>query len=108
VAFIIYIPNMLNAGNNIGAIKNALSSVVKFKFGRIKNGSLNVLYFIIISAINTTFNAVKRYFVDNGVLYPILNDKLFINSPKNITNEMLNPTDNTNFSVRHILLILSI
>jgi len=33
----------------------------------------------------------------------MLSDKLFINNPINIRKEMLNPTDNTNFSVESIL-----
>jgi hypothetical protein len=43
VVFITCIPNILNAGNNIGTIKNAFSDVVNSIFGREKIGSLFVL-----------------------------------------------------------------
>jgi len=94
---------MLNAGNKIGAIKNVFSVVLNLGLGRVKTESLFILHPMIDNAANAILNEVKRDMVDNGVLYPTLSDKLFINNPKNIKNETLNPTDNTNFSVDPIL-----
>ena len=62
---------------------------------------------MIANTTNAMLNAIKREIVDNGVSYPRLSDKLFINNPKSIKKEMLNPTDNTNFSVEPILFNLS-
>jgi hypothetical protein len=94
---------MLNAGNKIGMIKKAFSDMVKSKFGKGKMASLFIRYAIKISAIAARLNEINSGIVDNGISYPKLSDKLFSNNPKNIRKEMLNPTDNTNFSVKPIL-----
>ena len=67
VVFIICIPNMLNAGNKIGTIKNAFSDMVKLKFGRKKTELLFNLYPIIANTINARLNETKRGVVANGV-----------------------------------------
>ena len=103
VVFITCIPNRLNAGNKTGTIKNAFSAVVKLRFGREKIGFLFILYPAAPKTMNARLKEIKRGIVANGVSYPLLRDKLFINNPKNIRNEMLNPTDNTNCSVEPIL-----
>jgi hypothetical protein len=108
VVFIMCIPNMLNAGNEIGTIKKAFSEVVKLRFGRERLGSLFNLYPTIANTMNAMLNEIKREIVDNAVSYPRLSDKLFINNPKNIRKEMLSPTDNTNFSIDPILFNFSI
>ena len=103
VVFIKFIPNMLNAGNEIGTIKNTFSDVLKLRFGREKILFLFSLYPIIANAMIAVLNEINSGIVDNGVSYPKLSDKLFNNNPKNIRKEMLSPTDNTNFSVDPIL-----
>ena len=108
VVFITYIPNMLSAGNKIGTIRNAFSDVLKLKLGKEKATFLSIRYTTIISAITARLKHISSGTVDSGDLYPKLSDKLFSNSPKNIKNEMLNPTDNTTFSVDSILFNLSI
>jgi hypothetical protein len=108
VVFIKFIPNMLNAGNKIGTIKNAFSVVLKLRFGREKISSLFILYPLIANTINTILNGINNGTVANGVSYPRLSDKLFINNPKSIRKEILSPTDNTNFSVDPILFNFSI
>ena len=103
VVFITCIPNILNAGNNIGTIKNAFSDVLKLRFGRENIGPLFILYPIIANTINARLNEIKIGMVANGVLYLRIGNKLFINNPKNIRKETLNPTDKTNFFVYSIL-----
>jgi hypothetical protein len=63
-----YVPNMLNAGNKIGTIKNTLSEVLKLKSGKEKAISLFVLYARIANTINTILNEIKRGIVDSGDL----------------------------------------
>ena len=66
--FITCIPNMLNAGNKNGTIKNAFSDLLKLKFGIAnENASLFVLYPTIQSKIMATLNEIKRGIVDSGV-----------------------------------------
>ena len=103
IMFITYIPNMANAGKETGTIRTAFSDVLKLIFGGLKIRSLFILYPMIANAMNVTLNEIKRGAVDNGVSYPRLSDELFTNNPKNIKNDMLSPTDNTNFSVNSIL-----
>ena len=67
VVFITCIPNMLNAGNNIGTIKNAFSDVVKLRFGREKTPSLFVLYAMIVNTMNAILKEINNGMVDNGV-----------------------------------------
>ena len=100
--FIRYIPNRLNAGNKIGTIKNAFSDVLKLTFGSEKIGSLFITQPAIANTINARLNETKREIVANGVSQPRAIDMLFINNQKNNRKDMLNPTDNTNFSVKPI------
>jgi len=67
VVFIIYIPQMLNAGNIIGTVKNTFSDVLKFTFGREKIGVLFILYPIINNIANIKLNEIKSGTVANGV-----------------------------------------
>jgi hypothetical protein len=67
VVFITCIPNMLNAGNTIGTIKNAFSDVLKLRVGREKIEFLFHLYPIIANTMNTMLKEIKREIVDNGV-----------------------------------------
>lgn len=99
---------MLKAGNKIGMTKNTFSDVFKSRFGREKKGSLFNLYPITASTMNVPSNEIKRGMVANGVSYPILSDKVFINNPKNIKNEMLSPQDKMNFSKKSILVNFNI
>ncbi len=108
VVFITCIPDILNAGKNIGTIKKAFSNVLKFRFGREKIGSLFVLNPIIANMMNIILNEIKRGIVANGVSYPRLSDKTFIINPKNIKNEMLSPQDKMNFSKKSIFIIFNI
>jgi hypothetical protein len=62
------IPNMLNAGNITGTIKNAFSDVLKVSFGREQIGSLFTLHPIIANAMNAILNEIKRGVVAKGVL----------------------------------------
>jgi hypothetical protein len=72
-----YIPNILNAGNITGTIKNAFSDVVKLrlckrffpqKFVLIKLfPKVLVLYPMIPKIINAILNEIKRGIIDNGV-----------------------------------------
>jgi hypothetical protein len=101
--FIRYIPNILNTGNKIGAIKKAFSGMAKLRLGREMTKSLFDLYPIPANIINAVLNENKRILVANGVSQPRLRKILFINSPKNIRNVILIPTANTNFSVGPIL-----
>ena len=48
-------------------------------------------------------NEINNRLVDSGDLYPRASDRLFSNTPKNIENETLSPTINTNFSIIPIL-----
>jgi hypothetical protein len=67
VVFRMCIPNMLNAGNKIGTIKNAFSDVVKLRFGREKIGSLFISHPITPNTINAILKDIKSEIVDNGV-----------------------------------------
>jgi hypothetical protein len=68
VVFITCIPNILNAGNNIGIIKNAFSDALKLRFGRGKeDASLFTLYLIVVNTMNARLNAIKRGIVASGV-----------------------------------------
>ena len=107
VVFIKCIPNMLNAGKNSGTAKNAFSAVLKLRFGKEKIGFLFVLNPRTANTTNAMLNEIKRGFIANGVSYPRLSDRSFINNPKSIKKEMLNPTDSTNFSVNPNLFNLS-
>jgi hypothetical protein len=51
---------MLNAGNITGTIKNAFSEVFKLRFGREKTRGLFALYPMIVNAMNTRLNEIKR------------------------------------------------
>ena len=90
---------MLSAGNKIGMIKNAFSDVFMLKLGREKVVFLFSLEPIIANTMNAILKEIRSGIVANGVSYPRARDKLFSNNPKNIRNEMLNPTDSTNFSI---------
>ena len=67
VVFITCIPNILNAGNKIGTIKNAFSDVLKLSFGREQIGPLFSRYAIKISAIATRLNEINNEMVVSGV-----------------------------------------
>ena len=68
VVFMIYIPNMVNAGKNIGMVKNAFSAAFKFKLGIVnENASLFVLYPTIQNKIIAALNVTTSEIVDNGV-----------------------------------------
>ena len=67
VVFIICIPNMLNAGNNMGIIQNAFSDVFKSRLGSDNIGSLFVLHPMTPNTINAILNEIKSEIVDNGV-----------------------------------------
>ena len=108
VVFMTCIPNMLKAGNIIGTIKNAFSDVLRLRFGREKTVFLFIRYATRVSAIAARLNVINIGTVDSGDLYPKPSDELFSNNPKNIKNEMLSPTDNTNFSVNPNLFNFSI
>ncbi|GAH40260.1 unnamed protein product, partial [marine sediment metagenome] len=84
VVFIKYVPNTLNAGNITGMIKNAFSGGVKFRFGREKTTFLFILYPIITNTMNAILNKINSGMVANGVSYPRLSNKLFVNNPSNI------------------------
>ena len=58
---------------------------------------------MVANTMNERLKEIKSGTAANGVSYPRLNDKLFTNNPNNIRNEMLSPTDSTNFSVDPIL-----
>jgi hypothetical protein len=58
---------MLNAGNITGTIKNAFSEVFKLRFGREKTGGFFALYPMIVNAMNTRLNEIRRGIVDSGV-----------------------------------------
>jgi acyl-coenzyme A synthetase/AMP-(fatty) acid ligase len=59
---------MLNAGNEIGTIKNAFSDVLNAIFGREKVDSLFILYPMIINTINARLNEIKSGIIANAVL----------------------------------------
>ena len=67
VVFIMCIPNMLNAGNTIGTIKNAFSDVFKLRVGREKILFLFSLYPIIANVMNATLTGINKGIVANGV-----------------------------------------
>ena len=68
VVFITCIPNMLNAGNKIGTIKNAFSDMLKFRLGRGKMTFLFIRYATRISAIAARLNEINSGTVDSGEL----------------------------------------
>ena len=68
VVFITCIPNMLNAGNNIGTIKKALSDALKFRVGREKAEFLFIRYAIKIDTIATRLKQISSGTVDSGDL----------------------------------------
>ena len=65
--FIRCIPNMLNAGNITGTIKNAFSDALKLRFGKEKIGSLFILCPIIANVIKAILNEINKGMVANGV-----------------------------------------
>ena len=67
VVFMICIPNMLNAGNRIGMIKNAFSGVVKLRLGKEKIGSLFIIHPMVANTMNERLKEIKRGIVANGV-----------------------------------------
>jgi len=67
VVFIKFIPNMLNAGNKIGTIKNAFSDLFKLRLGRERSGFLLILYPIIANTMDAILNEMRRGIVANGV-----------------------------------------
>jgi hypothetical protein len=64
--FMMCIPNILNAGNKIGTIKNAFSDVVKLRVGREKSKLLFILYPKIAKAKNAILNEINSEIVDSG------------------------------------------
>ena len=68
VVFMMCIPNMLNAGNKIGTIKNAFSDVLKLRLGKEKFVFLVVLYPIAANTINARLNEINNGTIDSGVL----------------------------------------
>jgi hypothetical protein len=67
VAFITSIPNILNAGNKIGTIRNAFSDVLRLKLGKEKMASLFIRYAIKISMIAAILKEINSGIVDSGV-----------------------------------------
>jgi hypothetical protein len=63
-----YAPNMLNAGNITGTIKNAFSGVLKLNFGREKMLFLFIRYATMVSAIAARLNETNSGTVDSGDL----------------------------------------
>lgn len=99
---------MLNAGKNMGTIKNAFSDVLKLISGREKTVFLFARYITMINATVARLSEINNGTVDSGVLYPKHGNKLFNNNPNNSKNDMLSPTDNTNFSVSPSLFNFSV
>jgi hypothetical protein len=58
---------MLNAGNNIGTIKNAFSDVLNSIFGREKIEVLFILYPMSANTMNARLNEINKGMVANGV-----------------------------------------
>ena len=67
VVFMKYVPNMLNAGNKIGTIKNTLSEVLKLQSGKEKAVFLFIRYATRVSAITAILNEINNGTVANGV-----------------------------------------
>ena len=63
-----YVPNMLNAGNITGTIKNAFSDVLKLIPGKEKTAFLFTRYTTRISAIAARLNQKSTEPVDSGDL----------------------------------------
>jgi hypothetical protein len=81
VVFIRYVPNILNAGNNIGNVENIFSVGVNSIFGKEKLEFLLTLKPIIANIIKAMLNEINSGIVANGVEYPSLRDNVFISNP---------------------------
>jgi len=67
VVFIRCIPNALNTGNKIGAIKNAFSDVVKLRLDIDMTESLFIIYSIAVNIMIAVFKQIRSGVVANGV-----------------------------------------
>lgn len=99
VEFMTYIPRMLKRRNKAGKSKKAFSLMPNLRPDKLNEKFLFLVWPMTVKMIRITLKEITSELVDNGVVYPSNGYIKLMKSPKNIRNETLSPTENTNLSV---------